>query len=93
MDRRRVLLIHPQGHFEESRERMDCMNTVFVLGGLTAERREGLFFEFSRSYCMRPWTLWNLVSIVSRSPDGRRRLLAHVGGFLTFACVNRRSVK
>jgi hypothetical protein len=96
MDRRRVLLVHPQGHFEESRERMDCMNTVFLPGGLTAARREGLFFEFSRSYYMRPRTLRNSVNLVSRSPDGRhggRRFLAHAGGFLKFARANRRSVK
>ena len=93
MDRRRVLLIHPLGHFEESWEKMDCPNTGFVPHGLTAERLEGLFHEFYRRYYTRPRTLRTSVSTVWRSPDSRRRLLANAGSLLRSARANRRIVE
>lgn len=85
--------IHALGRFEEKWEKMDCVNTVFVPHGLTAERLEGLFFEFYKRYYTRPRTLWNFVSMVWKSPDSWRRFLANAGSFLRFARANRRIVE
>ena len=82
--------IHALGRFEENWEKMDCMTTVFVPHGLTAEKLESLFLEFYKRYYLRPRTLWNFVSMVWKSPDSWRRFLAHAGSFWTFARANRR---
>ncbi len=82
--------IHALGRFEENWEKMDCMNTVFVPHGMTAEQLEGLFLEFYKRYYMRPKTLWNFVSMLWKSPDSWRRFMANAGSFLTFARANRR---
>ncbi len=85
--------IHSLGRFEENWEKMDCMNTVFVPHGMTAERLESLFLEFYKRYYTRPKTLWNFVSMVWKSPDSWRRFLANAGSFLTFARANRRMME
>ncbi len=85
--------IHSLGKFEENWEKMDCMNTVFVPHGMTAEQLERLFYKFHKRYYTRPKTLWNFVSMVWKSPDSWRRFLANAGSFLRFACANRRIVE
>jgi anaerobic magnesium-protoporphyrin IX monomethyl ester cyclase len=85
--------IHALGRFDENWEKMDCMNTVFVPHGMTAERLESLFLEFYKRYYTRPKTLWNFVSMIWKSPDSWRRFLANAGSFLTFARANRRIVE
>jgi len=82
--------IHELGAFEEDWEKMDCMHTVFVPHGLTAERLDQLFVEFYKRYYTRPKVLWNLVSMLWKSPDSWRRFLANAGGFIRFARTRRR---
>jgi anaerobic magnesium-protoporphyrin IX monomethyl ester cyclase len=85
--------IHSLGRFDEDWEKMDCMNTVFVPHGMTAEQLEGLFREFYKRYYTRPKTLWNFASMVWKSPDSWRRFLANAGSFVKFARANRRIVE
>ncbi len=82
--------IHSLGQFDESWEKMDCMHTVFVPNGMTAEDLERLFMEFYRRYYTRPKTLWNFVAMIWKSPDSWRRFIANAPRFLRFACANRR---
>lgn len=82
--------IHALGTFEENWEKMDCMNTVFVPHGMTAEELERLFLRFYKRYYTRPKTLWNFVSMLWKSPDSWKRFLANAGSFLRFARANRR---
>lgn len=85
--------IHELGSFEENWEKMDCMNTVFVPHGMTAEQLERLFLEFYKHHYTRPRTLWNFVSMVWKSPDSWRRFLLNAGSFVRFARKNRRIVE
>jgi anaerobic magnesium-protoporphyrin IX monomethyl ester cyclase len=82
--------IHSLGQFDESWEKMDCMHTVFVPHGMTAEDIERLFMEFYRRYYTRPKTLWNFVAMAWKSPDSWKRFIANAPRFLRFACANRR---
>jgi anaerobic magnesium-protoporphyrin IX monomethyl ester cyclase len=82
--------IHSLGQFDESWEKMDCMHTVFVPNGLTAEDIERLFMEFYRRYYTRPKTLWNFVAMLWKSPDSWKRFIANAPRFLRFAFANRR---
>jgi radical SAM superfamily enzyme YgiQ (UPF0313 family) len=85
--------IHSLGRFEENWEKMDCMNTVFVPHGMTAELLESLFLAFYKRYYTRPKTLWNFVSMLWKSPDSWKRFLMNAGSFVTFARANRRIVE
>ena len=77
--------IRSLGTFEEKWEKMDCVNTVFVPHGMTAEGLERLFLEFYKRYYTRPKTLWNFVTMLWKSPDSWKRFLVNAGGFLRFA--------
>lgn len=85
--------IHSLGRFDENWEKMDCMHTVFVPHGMTAEELERLFLEFYKRYYTRPKTLWSFVSMLWKSPDSWKRFLANAGSFLRFARANRRIVE
>lgn len=78
------------GTFEEQWEKMDCMHTVFVPRGLSADLLDRLFIEFYKRYYTRPRVLWNFVTMLWKSPHSSRRFLANAGGFLRFARTNRR---
>jgi radical SAM superfamily enzyme YgiQ (UPF0313 family) len=82
--------INSLGSFHEDWEKMDCMNTVFVPHGMTAEGIERLFLEFHKRYYMRPKTLWNFVTMLWKSPDSWRRFIANTGNFLRFVHASRR---
>jgi anaerobic magnesium-protoporphyrin IX monomethyl ester cyclase len=82
--------INSLGSFHEDWEKMDCMNTVFVPNGMTAEGIERLLLEFHKRYYMRPKTLWNFVTMLWKSPDSWRRFIANIGNFLRFIHANRR---
>ena len=82
--------IHSLGSFNEDWEKMDCMNTVFVPHGMTAEGIERLFLEFHKRYYKRPKTLWNFVTMLWKSPDSWRRFIVNTGNFLRFIHANRR---
>ena len=82
--------INSLGSFHEDWEKMDCMNTVFVPNGMTAEGIERLLLEFHKRYYMRPKTLWNFVTMLWKSPDSWRRFIVNTGNFLRFIHANRR---
>ncbi|MCA1794220.1 MAG: B12-binding domain-containing radical SAM protein [Desulfobacteraceae bacterium] len=78
------------GTFEEDWEKMDCMNFSFIPRQMTIERLDELFIDFYRTHFMRFPVLLGYLSMIWKSPDSWRRMLADLSGFLTFAKRNKR---
>jgi len=82
--------IHEKGSFDESWEKMDCMNFQFVPHGMTIDQLETLFIKFYKTHFMRPKVLLGYGAMLWRSPDSWHRFLCNMGLFFKFAKSNKR---
>lgn len=78
------------GHFDENWEKMDCMEFLYVPKLMTKKRLDDLFLNFYQSHFLRPGVAAGYLTMIWKSPDSWRRLLADLTGFLKFAAKNKR---
>jgi len=70
------------GEFREDWELANCLNTLFVPRGLTAERLDAMFKEIYRRYYRRWRVLARFIPMLWKSPDSWRRFMKDLGSFL-----------
>jgi radical SAM superfamily enzyme YgiQ (UPF0313 family) len=74
--------LEQDGEFREDWALANCLNTLFVPRGLTAERLDGMFKDIYRSYYRRWRVLAGYIPMIWRSPDSWRRFMGNLGPFL-----------
>ena len=75
--------VREQGEFDETWERMNCLNFVFIPKGFTRERLEERYREFYRRYYQRLSVMLGYVSMIWRSPNSWLRFLENLKDFLS----------
>lgn len=78
------------GCFHEKWEKMDCMEFLFIPRQITKKRLDELFINFYKSHFMRPSVLLGYLTMIWKSFDSWKRMLADLPGFLKFAMKNKR---
>ena len=74
--------VRSQGEFDETWERMNCLNFVFIPRGFTRERLEERYREFYRRYYQRLSVLLGYVAMIWRSPNSWIRFFKNLKDFL-----------
>lgn len=74
--------LEQDGEFREDWALANCLNTLFVPRGLTAERLDDMFKDIYRSYYRRWRVLAGYIPMIWQSPDSWRRFIGNLGSFL-----------
>ena len=78
------------GTFNESWEKMDCMEFLFIPKDITKERMDELFIDFYKSHFKRTKVLMGYVAMTWRSPDSWKRFIKDIPRFFKFIITNKR---
>jgi radical SAM superfamily enzyme YgiQ (UPF0313 family) len=78
------------GTFDETWEKMDCMEFLFIPTGIDKKNLDRLFNAFYRSHFMRHKVLFGYITMIWKSPDSWHRFFKNFFQFMSFVKNKKR---